>query len=151
MPVSYSFQSFFSLSVEELYAILALRSEVFIVEQNCPYQDLDGKDSNSIHILGLDDVGNLVSYCRLLPPDLAYPGYSSIGRVITSMSVRGTGEGKKLMEFAIQLIRQLYPDADVKISAQCYALPFYEALGFVAIGDVYLEDDIPHQAMVLKA
>lgn len=151
MPVSYSFQSFFSLSVEELYAILALRSEVFIVEQNCPYQDLDGKDSNSIHILGLDDVGNLVSYCRLLPPDLAYPGYSSIGRVITSMAVRGSGEGKKLMEYAIREIKTLFPAADVKISAQCYALPFYEALGFVAIGDVYLEDDIPHQAMVLKA
>ncbi|HMS99693.1 MAG TPA: GNAT family N-acetyltransferase [Saprospiraceae bacterium] len=151
MAVHYLSQSFQTLSVDQLYAILGLRSEVFIVEQNCPYQDLDGRDAHSIHIMGLDDNGKLVAYCRLLPPDLAYPGYSSIGRVITSMAVRGSGEGKKLMEYAIREIKTLFPAADVKISAQCYALPFYEALGFVAIGDVYLEDDIPHQAMVLKA
>lgn len=150
MPVNYLSKPFHSLSVDELYAILALRSEVFIVEQNCPYQDLDGRDPLSVHVMGYNESGTLVSYCRILPPDLAYPGYSSIGRVITSMTVRGTGEGKKLMEYAIALTKHHHPDVAIKISAQSYALPFYEALGFVATGSEYLEDDIPHRAMVLK-
>ncbi|HRD06264.1 MAG TPA: GNAT family N-acetyltransferase [Saprospiraceae bacterium] len=148
-PVFHS--TFNDLSAQKLYALLQLRIEVFVVEQNCPYQDLDGKDPFCMHMWFESPEGRIEAYCRILPPDLSYKGYASIGRVITSLEVRGKGAGKKLMVAAISLTRQLYPDMPIKISAQCYALPFYEALGFVAIGEEYLEDDIPHKAMILYA
>lgn len=144
-------RTFNDLTPQKLYALLQLRIEVFVVEQNCPYQDLDGKDPLCMHVWSESPKGEIEAYCRILPPDLAYQGYASIGRVITSLAVRGKGAGKKLMVSAIALSRQLYPGLPIKISAQCYALPFYEALGFVAIGEEYLEDDIPHKAMILYA
>ena len=150
MELQLSHLGFDQLSAQMLYDIIRLRMEVFVVEQNCPYQDLDGRDQASTHVMGHTPDGRLLSYCRVLPPGLAYPSYASIGRVITSGEVRGTGAGKKLMVYAIDLARKLYPGMAVKISAQSYALPFYEALGFIAIGEEYLEDDIPHRAMILN-
>lgn len=100
--------------------------------------------------MGYDGNGMLKTYCRILAPGVSYPEYASIGRVITAQSVRGTGEGRVLMERAIQLTLTLYPDHDIKISAQSYALPFYRSLGFTEYGDEYLEDDIPHMAMILN-
>ncbi len=149
MDIHFNHCAFHDLSAQRLYEILQLRLEVFVVEQNCPYQDLDGKDQQSTHIWGTSANGQMVCYCRVLPPEVSYAGYASIGRVITSLDVRGTGAGKKLMLYAIDLAHRLYPDINIKISAQCYALPFYEALGFVPVGEEYMEDDIPHKAMIL--
>lgn len=148
--VSYASKKFQDLSTDELYQIMVLRQEVFIVEQDCPYLDADGKDQISHHILGTDSQGKLQTYARLVPKGGSYTEYNSIGRVITSMEYRGKGEGKKLMEYSVSQIQQLYPDENTKISAQVYALPFYEALGFKECGERYDEDGIPHAAMLLE-
>lgn len=136
------------LSLEELYAIMALRQEVFIVEQNCPYLDADGKDPGCHHLMGYLAGGRLVAYTRLIPPGLAYEGYAAFGRVVTSMEVRGKGFGRPLMEATLKWMHQLYGNAPIKISAQTYLIPFYQAYGFATVGELYLEDDIPHIAMV---
>ena len=141
-------KSFDQLDIYGLYDLLRLRQEIFIVEQDCPYLDCDGKDLESHHLLAyLND--ELIAYTRLLPKGVSYPEYSSIGRVVTNAETRGTGLGKIIMKASIQQMRKLYPEDIIKISAQVYALPFYEKLGFIAKGEQYLEDDIPHQAMTL--
>jgi ElaA protein len=127
---------------------MALRQEVFIVEQNCPYLDADGKDFKSWHLMGYDDDGKLVAYARLLPKGVAYENHASIGRVITSESVRRTGAGKALMKAALNEIEQLFPGENLKIGAQTYLRSFYENFGFVVSGEEYLEDGIPHFPMV---
>lgn len=141
---------FDQLSLDQLYAIMALRQEVFVVEQNCPYLDADGKDMDAHHLMGIDEKGQLLAYTRLLPKGISYEKYVSIGRVVTSPKARGRGLGKQLMEESIQQARQIFPPADVKISAQYYLIKFYESLGFQSIGESYLEDDIPHIAMIKK-
>jgi ElaA protein len=113
--------------------------------------DADGKDQASWHLMLHDQAGKLVAYTRLLPRGLAYPDYASIGRVVNSPSVRGSGIGKQLMQLSIDQCRQLFPGEPVKIGAQSYLLRFYEQLGFVSTGDNYLEDGIPHTKMILKA
>ena len=135
----------------ELYEVLALRQEVFCVEQNCPYQDLDGKDIHARHLLIRDESGKLVAYARLLPKGVSYPEYSSIGRVVSSPTVRGQGVGQILMTQSIRLMTQYYPNDDVKIGAQSYLLKFYGSFGFEAVGEEYLEDGIPHISMILKS
>jgi ElaA protein len=147
--VTFTCLYFNDLSAHALYEILALRSEVFVVEQNCPYQDCDGKDLQSWHLLGRDSAGKLVCYARLLPIGLAYPSHASIGRVVSSPAVRGTGAGKVLMEESLRRCRQLFGDAPLKIGAQTYLLRFYESFGFRSTGEEYLEDGIPHTKMVL--
>ena len=146
--LSYSVKRFQDLSLEELYAILRLRQEVFIVEQNCPYLDCDDKDQKSHHLLGKDKDGHLLAYCRILEKGISYENYSSIGRVVTSKLIRGNGEGRTLMNYAIEETLRLYPDEKIKISAQTYITPLYESLGFVKVGAEYLEDDIPHIGMI---
>lgn len=138
------------LTIRELYDIMALRQEVFIVEQNCPYLDADGKDPQSWHLMGFDDAKNLVAYTRLLPMGVSYENYASIGRVVSSKSVRGQGAGKIIMQESINQMRIIFPNEPVKISAQSYLLRFYESLGFQSTGESYLEDDIPHTSMILK-
>lgn len=125
--------------------------EVFCVEQNCPYQDCDGKDLESWHLMGRDEAGKLVCYTRLLPKGLAYPEYPSIGRVVTAPSARGTGAGKVLMEKSIAMCQQLFGNQDIKIGAQTYLLKFYEGFGFQSTGEAYLEDGIPHTKMIRYA
>lgn len=142
--------SFDELTPYILYEILALRQEVFVVEQNCPYQDCDGKDLQSWHLSGRDDSGKLICYTRLLPAGVAYPGYASIGRVVSSPAARGTGSGKILMTESIQRCRQLFENQSIKIGAQTYLLKFYEGFGFRSTGEEYLEDGIPHTKMILK-
>jgi ElaA protein len=132
----------------ELYEILALRQEVFVVEQNCPYLDCDGKDQQSWHLMGRNEAKQLTCYTRLLPPGLSYPGYASIGRVVTSPLARGTGAGKILMERSIEFCNHLFGPGPIKISAQSYLLKFYEGLGFTSTGEEYLEDGIPHTKMI---
>lgn len=148
-PLVYSSKSFEELSPYELYDIMRLRQEVFVVEQDCPYLDADGKDIKAIHVLGTDDEGILHSYSRLLDRGISYDENPSIGRVINSSSVRGTGEGKRLMEYSINEIKKLYPGA-IKIGAQAYLKRFYESFGFVDLDMPYLEDGIPHLIMILE-
>ncbi len=142
--------SFDELSPHTLYEILALRQEVFVVEQNCPYQDCDGKDLQSWHLMGRDELGKLICYTRLLPGGLAYQGYASIGRVVSAPSARGTGSGKILMEKSIEACRQLFGNQPIKIGAQSYLLKFYEGFGFRSTGEEYMEDGIPHTKMILE-
>ena len=141
---------FKDLSVYELYDIFALRLEVFSVEQNCPYQDADGKDLEGWHLMGLDTEGVLVAYTRLLPKGVAYKNYASIGRVVNSPKVRGLGYGKILMSESIAQMQKLFPTQPVKIGAQTYLLKFYQSLGFESTVEEYLEDGIPHTSMILS-
>lgn len=140
--------TFQELQLEELYAFMALRQEVFVVEQDCPYLDADGKDQLGWHVMLFDEKGKLSAYTRLLPPGVSYEKYSSIGRVVSSEHVRGKGYGKAVMERSIQAIKELFPEASIKISAQTYLLKFYNELGFQEVGEEYLEDDIPHIGMI---
>jgi len=130
----------------DLYRILQLRSEVFVLEQQCLYQDMDNKDLQSWHLMGLNKEGELVAYARLLPPGLSYME-PSIGRVVTSPAVRRTGAGKELMQAAIAKCNELFGDNSIKIGAQLYLNKFYESFGFVVSGSVYLEDGIEHVEM----
>ena len=148
--LSYTLKHFSDLSLEELYAIMVLRQEVFIVEQDCPYIDADGLDQSAWHLLGYDEDGLFCAYTRLLQKGIAYPEYASIGRVITSSKTRSKGYGRELMEVSIQETKRLFNTDAIKISAQCYLLKFYSSLGFEPVGEEYLEDGIPHQGMVLR-
>lgn len=145
MELNWTYQYFTKLKVHELYAILQLRSEVFAVEQNCVYQDLDNKDQSSFHLCGWDE-NILVAYCRILPPGISYE-HPSIGRVVSSPQYRRGGYGRQLMERAIAKTIEQFNDTVIKISAQLYLKSFYESLGFRQISDTYMEDDIPHIAM----
>ncbi len=146
--IQWTIKSFPELTPAELYDILKLRSEVFIVEQQCIFLDMDDKDQGSRHLQGrLDD--ELVAYCRIIPPGLAYEE-PSIGRVVGSPRYRGKGAGIALMENAIQETMRLYGTLPIKIGAQLYLKRFYENLGFVQCSETYLEDDILHIKMTRK-
>jgi ElaA protein len=148
MQIDWSCVSFGQLSLTELYEILALRTEVFIVEQNCPFQDQDGKkDFESFHLLGKNDKHKIIAYTRLLPAGLAY-NEVSIGRVVSSLSVRGSGIGKILMKKSIETCIEKYGNLPIKIGAQLYLKSFYESFGFVKSSITYLEDGIEHIEMV---
>lgn len=142
--------AFEQLSLEQLYKILKLRQEVFVVEQDCPYLDADDRDQLSYHLVSWDDDGEAVAYVRILPKGVVYENYAAIGRVVTSKSIRGTGGGRKLMIEALSQTQKLFGEVPVKISAQSYLLKFYRELGFEQVGEEYLEDNIPHMAMVLN-
>lgn len=141
---------FNELTTTELYDIFKLRIEVFCVEQNCPYQDADGKDQQSHHLICYNSNNQLIAYSRLLPEGLSYPGYASIGRVVTSPLVRKTGIGKLLMKESLEQVKKIFGNIPVKIGAQTYLLKFYESFGFKSTGKEYLEDGIPHTKMVLE-
>ena len=141
---------FYKLNLDDMYQTMSLRQEVFVVEQNCPYLDADGKDQDAWHLMGFDEADNLIAYTRLLPKGISYEKYASIGRVVTSPQGRGKGAGQAIMKASIDWCAQLFPNQPVKISAQTYLLKFYKNLGFEPVGEGYLEDDIPHIGMVLK-
>ncbi|WP_337044793.1 GNAT family N-acetyltransferase [Emticicia sp. 17c] len=142
---------FNDLSLNELYEILALRQEVFIVEQNCPFQDADGKDQQAYHFMLLDDAHNLLAYTRLFAYGVYYEGYASIGRVVSSPKARGKGVGRILMQKSIEEINRLFGRVPIKIGAQRYLEDFYQSLGFQPTGNHYIEDGIPHTYMILPA
>ncbi len=146
--ISFRCKTFHELTAPQLYSIMALRQEVFIVEQNCAYLDADGKDLKGYHLTGYDDDGKLVAYARLLPKGVSYENFVSIGRIVTSPSIRGTGAGQQLMKEAINSMESLFPGESIKIGGQSYLRNFYESFGFVVSGEEYLEDDIPHLPMV---
>jgi ElaA protein len=138
---------FSGLSLDLLHDILALRNKVFIIEQDCIYQDVDGRDKQSYHVV-ITDKGNLAGYARIIPP-MDSTGYCAIGRVVVNPDNRRTGLGKKLMKNAIAFAKaKKYPF--IQISAQTYLDRFYSEIGFVKEGEPYLEDGIPHQKMLLS-
>lgn len=141
---------FYELSHDELYAMLALRQEVFIVEQNCPFLDADGKDQIALHLMIFDKDQQLVAYTRLFDKDVYYEGYTSIGRVVTSPKARGGGLGRVLMEKSIEKVLDLFGQAPIKIGAQKYLEKFYQSLGFQPTGNDYIEDGIPHTYMIYQ-
>ena len=149
MEITWKQLSFEQLSNVDLYKILQLRAAVFVIEQNCIYQDLDDKDFKSYHVCAFSG-DDLLAYTRVLPAGLSYDEVS-IGRVVTSVKARGKGIGKLLMEQSIATAYELYGKTDIKISAQFYLLKFYQSLGFVEEGSVYLEDNIEHIQMVKPA
>ena len=145
--ITWTTKPFEQLTPYELYAILQLRNEVFVVEQDCVYQDADNKDFSCHHLCAWQD-GKLAAYARLVPPGLSYDEMS-IGRVITSPHTRGTGLGKTLITEAIRGCHNLFGPAPIRISAQLYLQRFYSGFGFAATSDVYMEDNIPHIEMLL--
>ncbi len=148
--MNWHYRSFDKLSTTELYALLQLRNKVFIVEQNCPYQDLDDKDQVATHVWCTGDNGAVLAYCRLLPAGVSYTE-PSIGRVVSDPEARGRNLGRQLMEHAIQYMQQQWNNPDIRISAQLYLQCFYESLSFKRISDVYAEDNIPHIEMLLTS
>jgi ElaA protein len=144
--IDWSLKTFDALSAKEMYEILKLRSEVFVVEQNCVFLDMDDKDQFAHHLQGRIE-GNLAAVVRILPPGLAYDE-PSIGRVVSSPQFRRKGVGIALMNKAINETVALHGDCTIKIGAQLYLKKFYESFGFVQCSETYLEDDIPHIKMI---
>ena len=147
--LSFSQKKFDKLSLQELHDIYALRSKVFVVEQDCVYQDIDGKDLNSIHVLGVENK-KLVAYARILDRGLSYPNHASIGRIVVSPSYRGNKTGRRLVDFSIKTIQKAYGQKPIKISAQAHLENFYKKHYFKPTGENYLEDGIPHIAMIYE-
>ncbi|WP_421803663.1 GNAT family N-acetyltransferase [Flagellimonas sp.] len=143
-----SIKAFDELTIHELYQILRLRSEVFVVEQDCVYQDVDNKDQKALHVIGLKG-DEVVAYTRIFKPG-DYFDNVSIGRVVVRQDQRKYGLGKKIMLATMAAIDQRFPNKPIEISAQSYLLRFYTELGFSAFGEEYLEDGIPHRRMLKK-
>ncbi len=143
--ITWTLKKFEALSPHELYAILRLRTEVFVIEQNCIFQDMDNKDQHAYHLMGWEN-DELIAYTRLLPPGISYE-ISSIGRVLTSQAGRGSGAGKLLMQESIDQLTRLYGAVPIRIGAQVYLKKFYESFGFLQTSDIYDEDGIDHIEM----
>jgi len=139
-------KTFKDLTTKELYNLLQLRSEVFVVEQDCVYQDLDGKDEKALHIIGKKD-NKIVAYTRVFKPG-DYFTEASIGRVVVSKEERQHKYGYDIMEASIKAVKDYFNETKIKLSAQTYLKQFYNNLGFKEKGEEYLEDGIPHVAMV---
>lgn len=148
MSITWTVKKFDDLLPRELYAILRLRNEVFVVEQNCVFQDADNKDFYCHHLMGWQN-GELVAYTRLVPAGISYT-YASIGRVVNAPSVRGSGAGRELMQQSISILYSLWGKTPIQIGAQLYLERFYKSLGFQPISPVYLEDGIEHIEMLLQ-
>lgn len=147
--VNWTIKRFDELTLAELYNILQLRAEVFIVEQNCIYNDIDGKDQSAWHLMAMAD-DKLAAYTRILPPGVSYDS-PAIGRVVTSSSKRRSGLGRELIRRSIEASEKLFGKTFITLSAQVYLQKFYESFGFTVIGEEYLEDGIPHIKMSRKA
>ncbi len=150
MHLKWTLKFFDELTPHELYEIIWLRNEVFVVEQNCIFQDADHKDEQCWHLMGWGEDNQLMAYCRLLPEGVAYD-YVSIGRVVTNADARRTGSGKELMERAIRACEEMFGKREIKIGAQLYLKAFYESFGFHQTSEVYLEDGIEHVEMIRPA
>ncbi len=146
--MNFEFKTFKELNFDELYEILQLRAEIFVVEQNCVYNDLDGLDKSAVHQF-IKKNNEIVAYSRLLKPGTRFSEYS-IGRVVVKQSERGTGLGIELMNEAKNFILREWKATKIKISAQKYLRKFYEDLGFEVVTDEYLEDGIPHFGMIFQ-
>ncbi|MEW4922313.1 GNAT family N-acetyltransferase [Algibacter sp. 2305UL17-15] len=139
-------KTFSELTTQNLYDLLQLRSEVFVVEQDCVYQDMDGKDEKALHVLGYKD-DKLIGYSRIFKPG-DYFDEASIGRVVVAKNQRDYNYGYAIMNASAEAIKKHFNETTIKISAQKYLKKFYSNLGFIQIGEEYLEDGIPHIAMI---
>lgn len=140
-------EKFSALHIEELYKIIQLRINVFVVEQNCPYNELDDKDIYAYHVYSKNELNEITSYSRILPAGISYPEIS-IGRVCCKKDLRMTGLGKENMKKTLEYVHQIFGNVPIRISAQLYLKKFYEGFGFVTQGNSYLEDNIPHIEML---
>ncbi|PTX45028.1 ElaA protein [Christiangramia gaetbulicola] len=146
MALNIEVKKFSELKLTELYDILQLRSEVFVVEQDCVYQDIDGKDAEALHVIGFKN-GKIVAYTRCFKPGY-YFEEAAIGRVVVKDSERKHGYGHEIMKASDKAIKEQYKTSRIKLSAQQYLIKFYESHGYQTTGEGYLEDGIPHIAMV---
>lgn len=149
-PLQWQTKTFQQLSTQDLYDLLHLRQEVFMLEQTCLYPDIDYKDQRALHLLGYQ-ANQLVAYSRLFALGDYFDDGCSFGRIVSSPKVRGQGLGKQLVAENLKVIKKHWPNTPCKISAQSYLQRFYEGFGFEREGDEYLEDDIPHVAMWLRS
>ncbi len=147
--MNWKIKRFEELTITELYEILRVRAEVFVVEQNCVYQDLDMKDKKAQHLF-CEENGEIMAYLRILDKGVSYPEIS-IGRVLVTEMNRRKGLAREMMQRAMNFVKDELGESQIRISAQLYLKRFYESLGFQATSDVYLEDDIEHIEMVYKA
>lgn len=146
--IDWKIKTFSELTTPELYEIIKARVNVFVVEQDCPYPDLDDYDQKAVHLWSERD-GEVLAYCRIFDKGIKYRE-TSIGRVVTTENGRGTGLGKQLIKYALDVIQNRLGTSEVKISAQDYLLKFYSDFGFQDTGKKYLEDNIPHTEMERK-
>lgn len=146
--MNWELKKFEELEAEEIYEILKIRNEVFIVEQKCPYQDCDGKDEKSYHLY-LQNEGKIIAYLRILKRGVSYDEIS-IGRVLVHKNYRGKGIAREMLIKAINFIETNLKEKEIRIQAQSYLLNFYRSLGFKEISKKYLEDNIPHIDMLYK-
>lgn len=146
--IIWKIKTFEEFTVPELYNVLKARINVFVVEQNCPYPDLDDYDQKAVHIWAEQD-GEVLANCRIFDKGIKYPE-ASIGRVLTTEKARGKNLGKQLISYAIETIEARFRTDEVRISAQDYLLRFYGEFGFEDTGKKYLEDDIPHTEMLYR-
>ena len=144
--ISIIVKGFNELTTHELYSLLQLRSQVFVVEQDCVYQDIDNKDQNALHVLGYKNK-NLVAYTRVFKPG-DYFNEASIGRVVVKQTERKHKYGYDIIDASIKAINEYFNESTIKVSAQTYLKQFYNNLGFKQVGEEYLEDGIPHIAMI---
>lgn len=147
--MNWIFKTYDELSKDELYDSLALRVKVFVIEQNCPYQEVDGKDRYSDHLIGKNEQDRVIAYARIPHPGVSYTELS-LGRVVTDPKFRGMKLGKELMKESMNKIREKWGDQPIRISAQEHLKPFYQSFGFEQVSEMYLEDDIPHIEMLYK-
>lgn len=143
--------TFAELTTAQLYELLRVRVDVFVVEQNCPYPELDGKDTlaETRHLFATDTQANIVAYARILAPGVSYCE-SSIGRVLVAESARGSGVAQQLVQQAVETAKHYWPRVNIQIGAQAHLLNFYQRQGFEPVSETYLEDGIPHRDMLLK-
>ena len=149
MDINWLLLTFDQLSTRQLYSLLELRCDIFIVEQNCAYPDIDGKDQKAHHLLGYNRENILVAYLRILAPGVSFKE-TCIGRVVVKTAYRKGGIGSQLMSTGIEHCRRLYPDTGIRISAQAHLDDFYKSMGFEKVSDVYIEDGVPHVQMYLS-
>lgn len=145
--LNWQFKHYSNLSLNEFHDIIALRIKVFVIEQNCPYQDLDGYDKKCYHLICRNGIGDVVGTARIVPPGLKYPEVA-IGRIVIDESVRGDLQGHELMKQSIQFILEEFGQVAIKLSGQKHLEGFYQKHGFLSTGKEYLEDGIPHVEML---
>jgi ElaA protein len=147
IDLNWKYKKYEELTKDELYDCLALRVEVFVIEQDCPYQEVDGKDRQSDHFFGQDASGKILAYARIPHPGVSYLELS-MGRIVVSPDYRRKALGKALMIESMKAVKQKWGDVPIRISAQQHLKLFYEHFGFLQVSDMYLEDDIPHIEML---
>ena len=144
--MNWNCKTYKNLTLDEFHDLIQLREIVFVVEQDCPYLDVDGKDKKAFHVIGKLN-NKIVATARILPQGVSYDEVS-IGRVVVSPKVRGKNIGKQLMEQSMLFVKENFGNVSVRISAQTYLLKYYESFGFKTVGEEYLEDNIPHREML---